>query len=152
MRKVLAGTAVLMALTGCASDAPVEETAVEEVPQPAEKSVLEPWGTPEEIYCDAFTDSMTEYADAVAEVMSDGVYDSSKWMTLSINLSKLDPSELGNEWMQDHDDYMSIFNQVQDGAASGAERVTLNSEAYKNGVLALVQDCLDAGYSKAESE
>lgn len=128
-----------LALTGCAQAPETEPTETTESIEPVSADMD---------YCERFMDTSQDYLDAITGVTQvPAEIDVPAWHALSVKLDGLDPSGLGKTWVQDHGDYMSMKYQIDEIVDAGGGAVTFTTDTYKAGNIALMEQCVGAGYN-----
>ena len=100
-------------------------------------------------YCEGLTEVIVPYQDLVTEVFAGEQLDPSAWVDISIALTELDPTGFGAGWENDHAKFMSIHDQIEQVLNDGGGNLTLQSDDYKEGIVAVMERCVDIGYSAA---
>lgn len=149
MKKLVAAVALVLFLSGCAQpEQPAQEESVsaEEQESAAAASLLET----QMDYCEGLTETLTPYVDFTTATYAADPFDTGEWLNLSIALTGLDPTGFGDDWESDHAAYMSIHDQIEAAVSSGDGNITLTSTDYKAGMTALMERCVDIGYTTAD--
>lgn len=141
MRKLVIVAAAALLLSGC-TGAQAEPVKQAEPVEPVE--TVDPAIT----YCEIYTETMDEYLDFVTSVTSgdQATIDVPAWNTFNSELSQLDPSGLGKEWVDVHYNYVSMQSQINEILESGGGDVTFSTTAFKTGAIELPSFCVGAGY------
>lgn len=148
MKKLfVVGGALAVLLSGCSSQTTSEmEASAQSTPSADVESTPEP-EDPAISYCRTFEETRQDYLDVVSSI--DGPtteLDVAAWNDLDTKLSELDPSGLGKEWVVDHGNYMTMRSQINAVLDAGGGTATFTTTDFKDGSIALMTDCIGAGY------